>query len=191
MIRLSTFGSRLAFAAGLVALAILFAQPVPAHAQGVTTGAMLGIVTNTQGQPVEGASVIAIHEPSGTNYESVTRADGRFSILGMRVGGPYTVSVNYVGTGSAFEPQTITDLTVNLGVSTDVKIEVKAIAVTETVTVTGTSADAVFSSNRTGAATSVSRETLAALPTISGRSRTSPGSRPRPAVATSSARTTG
>jgi len=169
MIPLSTFGSRLRFAAGLIALASLCAQPVPARAQGVTTGAMLGIVTNTQGQPVQGASVIAIHEPSGTNYESVTRADGRFSILGMRVGGPYTVTVNYVGTGGAFEPQTITDLTVNLGVSTDVKIEVKAIAVTETVTVTGSSADAVFSSNRTGAATSVSRETLAALPTITGR----------------------
>src|SRR5215218_1878982 len=169
MIPLSPFASRLRSAAGLIALASLFAQPVPARSQGVTTGAMLGIVTNTQGQPVQGASVIAIHEPSGTNYESVTRADGRFSILGMRVGGPYTVTVNYVGTGGAFEPQTITDLTVNLGVSTDVKVEVKAIAVRETVTVTGSSADAVFSSNRTGAATSVSRETLAALPTITGR----------------------
>ena len=97
----------------------------------------------------------------------------------MRVGGPYTVTVNFVGTGSAFEPQTTPTSTVNLGVSTDVKIDVKAIAVTETVTVTGTSADAVFSSNRTGAATSVSRETMALLPTISGRIRTSPGSRPQ------------
>src|SRR3954465_8655425 len=169
MNRFSTFGSRPGYAAGLVALGVLLLLPVQARAQGVTTGAMLGIVTNTQGQTVEGASVIAIHEPSGTTYESVTRADGRFSILGMRVGGPYSVVVNYVGAGGAFEPQRITDVTVNLGVSTDVKVEVKAIAVTETVTVTGTSADAVFSSNRTGAATAVNRDTLGAPPTLSGR----------------------
>ena len=169
MIRLLKVGERPPCAAGLFALCALLMLPGQAAAQGVTTGAMLGLVTNIQGQPVEGASVIAIHEPSGTTYESVTRADGRFSILGMRVGGPYSVVVNYVGTGGAFEPQTVTDLTVNLGVSTDVAVEVKPVTVTETVTVTGTSADAIFSSNRTGAATTVSRDQLALLPTISGR----------------------
>ena len=155
--------------AGWLGCGVLLLLPVAARAQGVTTGAMLGTVRNVDGQPVQGASVVAIHEPSGTTYESVTRADGRFSILGMRVGGPYTVVVNYVGTGGAFEPQTITDLTVNLGVSTDVNVQVKAIAVQETVTVTGTSTDAVFSSNRTGAATTVTRDQLALLPTVSGR----------------------
>ena len=155
--------------AGWLGCGVLLLLPVAARAQGVTTGAMLGTVRSVDGQPVQGASVVAIHEPSGTTYESVTRADGRFSILGMRVGGPYTVVVNYVGTGGAFEPQTITDLTVNLGVSTDVTVQVKAIAVQETVTVTGTSTDAVFSSNRTGAATTVTRDQLALLPTVSGR----------------------
>ena len=67
----------------------------------------------------------------------MTRADGRFSILGMRVGGPYSVSVNFVGTGAAFEPKTVTNLTVSLGTSTDVNVEVRPIAVQETVTVTG------------------------------------------------------
>src|SRR6266568_3451412 len=47
-------------------------------------------------------SVIAIHEPSGTSYETVTRADGRFAMQNMRIGGPYTVTVNYVGAGTAF-----------------------------------------------------------------------------------------
>jgi hypothetical protein len=87
----------------------------------------------------------------------------------MRVGGPYTVTVAYTGGGAAaFEPQTVTDVIVNLGIATDLPISVKAIAVQETVTVTATS-DAVFSSARTGAATSVSRELIAALPTVSGR----------------------
>ena len=125
MKRLSNAAERLGAAAALLLCLVLF-HPAPLHAQGVTTGAMAGLITTTQMQPVQGASVIAIHEPSGTTYEAVSRADGRFSILGMRVGGPYSVAVNYVGTGNAFEPVTVTDLTVTLGVSTDVNVEVRS-----------------------------------------------------------------
>ncbi len=140
-----------------------------AFAQGVTTGAISGLVTNPQGQAVAGADVIAIHEPSGTSYESVTRADGRFSIPGMRVGGPYSVTVAFgSGAGPAFAPETQSDVTVNLGVATDLNITVSPIAVTEQVTVSA-QADPVFSSSRTGAATAVSRLELATLPTVSGR----------------------
>jgi outer membrane receptor protein involved in Fe transport len=148
-------------------LAALGAAPF-AHAQGVTTGSVTGLVTNAQQQPVAGASVIAIHEPSGTSYEGTTRADGRYMIPNMRVGGPYTVTVAYTGAGTAFEPQTKSDIIVNLGVATDLPFSVTGITVTETVTVTAVS-DTVFSSGRTGAATSVSRAELATLPTVSGR----------------------
>jgi len=152
----------------LLACCALFGLTTDLRAQGVTTGSIQGTVVDAQKQPVAGASVIAVHEPSGTNYEATSRADGRFSIPNMRVGGPYTVVVTYVGGGTAFEPQTLTDVMVNLGVGTDLPISVRAIAVQETVTVTAVS-DTVFSSARTGAATSVSRELLATLPTVSGR----------------------
>jgi hypothetical protein len=129
---------------------------------------MAGKVADAQNAPVSGASVIAIHLDSGTTYEATTRADGKFVILNMRVGGPYSVTVSYSGTGTAaFAPETQEDLMVNLGVATDVNFAVKNIAVTETVTVTA-SAEAIFSSSRTGAATAVSRETLATLPTVRG-----------------------
>ncbi|HXG87078.1 MAG TPA: carboxypeptidase regulatory-like domain-containing protein [Vicinamibacterales bacterium] len=137
-------------------------------AQGVTTGQISGVVTDAKQQPIAGASVIAIHEPSGTSYEATSRADGRFFVPNMRVGGPYTVMVTYVGAGTAFEPQTQQDVMVNLGVATDLPITVRAISVQETVTVTAQS-DTVFSSARTGAATSVSRAELATIPTVSGR----------------------
>jgi hypothetical protein len=150
----------------MAGLGLMLAAAIPVAAQSVTTGSIGGVVTDGN-KPVAGASVIAIHEPSGTSYEATTRADGRFSMPNMRVGGPYTVTVNYVGAGTAFAPKNVQDLAVNLGVTTDVVVNVQAIAVSETVTVTGKT-DPVFSSDRTGAATTLGRAELS-LPTISGR----------------------
>ena len=73
---------------------------ITASAQ-VTTGSLNGKVLNAQQEGVSGASVIAIHLPSGTTYETTSRADGRFQIINMRVGGPYSVTVAYTGTGTA------------------------------------------------------------------------------------------
>jgi hypothetical protein len=152
------------FAFSLVAVCLL---ATGASAQ-VTTGSLSGKVLDAQQQAVAGASVIAIHLPSGTSYEATSRGDGNFTILNMRVGGPYSVTVAYSGTGTAaFAPETVESVEINLGVATNLTVNVKPISVTETVTVTAQS-DTVFSSGRTGAATSVSRETLATLPTVRG-----------------------
>ena len=118
---------------------------------------------------MSGASVIAIHLPSGTTYETTSRADGRFIIINMRVGGPYSVTValhrhRHRGV-RARDPGEHRDQPRRRHRPT---FDVKPIAVTETVTVTAESS-AVFSSARTGAATSVNRETLATLPTVHGR----------------------
>ena len=155
----------------VLAIAATLALVGPARhaaAQGVTTGSLGGVVTTAQDQPVAGASVIAIHTPSGTNYETTTREDGRYFIPNMRVGGPYVVTVAYVGGGNAFEPYTNENVEVNLGVTTDVNVQVKSIAVEESVTVTATS-DPIFSTQRTGAATTVSRDQIQMLPNVSNR----------------------
>ncbi len=148
----------------LIALAVLCWPVGQAHAQGVTTGSVTGVVTDPQQQAIPGASVVATHEPSGTKYEATTRADGRFSIPGMRVGGPYTVTV----TISGFRPQVTKDVFVNLGSASDLPLTLRTLTMAEEVTVTAESSE-VFSSARTGAATAVSREVLATLPTISDR----------------------
>ena len=158
---------KIAFRFALSVIAAL-ALAIPAAAQ-VTTGSIGGRVQNAKQEPVGGANVIAIHLPSGTSYEATTRADGRFQINGVRVGGPYSVTVAFTGGGgAAFAPETQENIEVFLGVMQDLVFDVKEIAVQETVTVTAQS-DAVFASNRTGAATAVTRQEIAALPTISNR----------------------
>ena len=142
-----------------------FAWPaVPAHAQGVTTASITGVVRDSQGGVVPGATVVAVHTPSGTSYEGVSQADGRYFIPGMRVGGPYKVTAELSG----FSPESKDNINLSLGVGQDVDFALKVAAVSETVEVTA-AADPVFASTRTGAATSISREELADLPTISGR----------------------
>jgi len=140
----------------------LVSPATPARAQGVTTGNLEGIVNDAQGLAVPGATVVALHEPSGTTYEAVTRADGRFSIPAMRVGGPYTVTASLSG----FQPAATKDVFINLGV--DLELTLSTVAVEETVTVSA-EASPIFSSARTGAGTAVSREAISTLPTINNR----------------------
>lgn len=149
----------------LFLLAAIVLLPIGhAYAQGVTTGNITGTVTDAQGQPVPGALVTAVHGPSGTTYSATTNTDGRFFIPAMRVGGPYKVTTTLTG----FQTQVQENITISLGVAQDVAFALKIAAFEETVTVSAVS-DPILSSERTGAATSVSRETLAALPSVSQR----------------------
>ena len=106
-----------------------------------------------------------MHQPSGSTYEAVTQADGRFVIPGMRVGGPYTVTASLPGFTSEAKNNITREPGRHRRISTS---RLKVANVAETITVVGKS-DPVFSSGRTGAATAVMREDLATLPTITGR----------------------
>lgn len=147
-----------------LSLVLLGGFAAGAAAQGVSTASIGGIVTDAQGQPIPGVTVVAVHQPSGSTYNAVTRADGRYTIPGMRVGGPYEVTASLSG----FQSHIQTDVMLSLGIASDVNFVLGLAAVQESVTVTGTS-DPVFSSQRTGAATAVARDAIATLPTISGR----------------------
>jgi len=147
--------------AGLIAA---LAVASTSAAQGVTTAAITGVVKDAQGAVIPGATIQAVHEPSGTTYNGLTQGDGRYTIGGMRVGGPYKVTAELSG----FNTEERTDVTLSLGVTQDVDFSLKIAAVAESVTVVGT-VDPVFSSTRTGPATAVTRDDLATLPTITGR----------------------
>src|SRR5262249_22160010 len=127
-----------------------------AAAQGVTSASVAGVVKDEQGAVIPGAAITAVHQPSGTSYEAVTQADGRYVIPGFRVGGPYSVSA----TLSGFSTATISGVMLQLGVTEDLNFGLKIAAIAENVTVVAET-ESVFSSTRTGAATAITREDLA------------------------------
>lgn len=133
-------------------------------AQGVTSAALTGVIKDDQGGVVPGTTIVAVHQPSGTTYTAVSQGDGRYTIAGMRVGGPYTITAELAG----FVTAERSNVTLSLGVTQDISFAMRVAAVSETVQVVGESSP-VFSSGRTGAATAVTREELATLPTVSGR----------------------
>ncbi len=131
-------------------------------AQGVTGASFSGIVTDSDGDPLPGATVIARHEPSGTEYGAATRSDGRFNIRNARVGGPYTVRVTFIGFQSAEE----SEINVELGQDYRINFELvdEAMELGE-VAVFG-QRDAIISGDRSGARSRVGRDQLDALPSI-------------------------
>ena len=131
--------------------------------QGVTTAAFNGLVTDVDGNPVVGAAVTAVHIPTGTAYNAVTRMDGRFNIPAVRVGGPYTVTVKM----DPFKTQEVTGLTLRLGEDRNLKFQLALETIAEEVTVVAT--NPIISEGRTGAAQNVSTAIIESMPSI-GRS---------------------
>ena len=157
---------RLALLFGVLVLACLVA-PSLLSAQGVTTGAMNGVVRNTDGEDLVGTTVTAVHEPTGNQYGTIVREGGSYDIRGLRVGGPYTVTAQILG----YETQSEGDVFVSLNqtVRTDFTMRPEAIQVAGIEV--RTEEDPVLNANRTGAATYVSRAQVEQLPSIKRSTR--------------------
>ena len=91
----------------------------------VTTSSMSGTVVDNDGNPLPGATVLATHEPTGTKYGVVTRANGRYNLANLRVGGPYKVEATFVG----FEAQVKQGYMLTLGKNQTINFEREGIAI--------------------------------------------------------------
>lgn len=129
----------------------------------VTTATTSGIISDAGGQPLEGATVKATHLPSGTSYGVISSSTGRYTVPNMRVGGPYRFEISYIGFGDETKEEVF--LSLNQKLNLDFTLKESGINIGEIV-VTGT-LDPVLNGERTGAATSVSRNQIERLPTIS------------------------
>ena len=146
----------------LFTFALLVAVVCTAMAQ-VTTSALSGkVAMAADGEPVIGATVQAVHEPSGTRYTTVTNVDGRYAIQGMRVGGPYKVSVSYIG----YNKKEFTGITLQLGETYNLNAKMSEDAsLLEEVVVSAHASK--FAGEKTGASTNISQVQMQTIPTIS------------------------
>lgn len=128
-----------------------------------TTSEISGIVTeNSKG--VEGVTVTALHVPSGTSYSTITRKDGRYNLPNLKVGGPYTISVSYVGYKA--EPQDNVTLLLGQEYKADFAITSDAKTLNEVVVTTAGVQNKVFNNSRTGSQEIINRTQIERLPTI-------------------------
>ena len=130
----------------------------------VTTSNIKGLVLDENSQPLPGANVLAIHGPTGTKYGAAANFDGRYNLLNLRVGGPYTITISYLG----YKEQSFTEVFLTLGNTLNLDVQmVPDSQQLDAIVVTGNTGTGTFGSDRTGAETSVGRRELTRLPTIS------------------------
>ena len=124
---------------------------------------MAGKVTfeDVKGEEVIGATVVAVHEPSGSRYTAVTNASGNFTIQGMRTGGPYEVTISYIG----YQPKVVKGITLELAETYNLNVWLSEDAnVLTEVVVSGKASK--FAAEKTGAATNINNAMISNLPTV-------------------------
>lgn len=135
---------------------------ISASAQ-VTTSSLNGQVTDSKGETLPGAAVVAVHTPSGTQYHAIVNAEGRYFINGMRAGGPYSVEVSCLG----YQTVTFTGITLQLGELSqlDAYLNDDKEMLSEAIVVS--SAASKFAVEKTGASTNITSRQITALPSVS------------------------
>jgi hypothetical protein len=151
----------------LIVLALLVAVPHALQGQGVTTSAMSGLVSATDGPSPASGMIVAEHVPSGTLYRAVIRAGGAYSIPNMRIGGPYRVTATSIG----FAPKVEENVFLSLGQAfrLDFRLVRQAVRLEELAVLAGR--DEVLNAGRNGAATFVDPLKVTLLPSIKRSTR--------------------
>jgi len=133
------------------------------NAQGVTTSSVAGRVKDSKGEFLVGANIQAEHLPSGSLYGNSTDDGGYFRIPGMRVGGPYKITITYTG----YKEKLIENVTLSLGTTATFNVELTEDAIELSGLEIIADKNDVFSGDRTGAATNFNSKEINALPTLS------------------------
>ncbi len=134
-------------------------------AQGVTTGSLGGRVQrkdNGKTIPLSGATVKAVHVPTGATYGAIVRSNGAYTIKGMRTGGPYTVTASFIG----YQSQSHTGITIRLGETSTTDFVLEESSTTTQDVVVKATQDPAFDRSKTGSGTVVTDQMIQAAPTI-------------------------
>jgi len=146
----------------ILLLSLLVLGAVFAFGQGSTTSRISGFVKDSNGEALIGATIKAVHTPSGSVYGNITDVNGFFRVPNMRVGGPYTITVTYVG----YEDKVRTNVYLTLGQTQTLNFQLSESA-TQLEEVVVTAGDGtIIDGNVTGATTKISKENINTLPTV-------------------------
>src|SRR5215470_2707358 len=145
----------------LVLLTILLIAQTLLRAQ-VTTATLNGIVKDPSGAPLPSATVKVEFPDAGISQTLITKADGRYTVPNLRVGGPYRITVNHV----SFQQAVTENIFLELGLNNTVDFKLEQ-QVTEIGGVTVVGRSKIFDDKRTGASTNISNRMMRDLPTIS------------------------
>ena len=128
----------------------------------ITTSGISGKVT-ANGEDIIGATIKAVHQPSGTVYRAVTNIDGRYSIQGMRPGGPYVLEVSYVG----YKTKEVKNFNLSLGQNTILNESLSENAEMLQDVVVTADRNNNMRTDRAGATTSINADQIEVVPTVS------------------------
>ncbi len=145
---------------GLLTLCLALTSTV--FGQGITSAALGGFVTNKQGQPVADATVTAVLESTGTRATTTTRDNGQYNLSGLRVGGPYTVTI----TGKDFAPETTSDVYLDLGAAAVVNATLSTEVVKLEAMSVSASRDAIFGVGKMGTGSSITDRQIETVATV-------------------------
>jgi outer membrane receptor for ferrienterochelin and colicin len=144
-------------------IALMMITSIPIFGQGVTTSSINGKIVNSNGESLFGANIVAIHSDSGSKYGASTDFDGFFRIPNMRAGGPYIVTISYVG----YEDYIQSNVYLQLGQALSINYRmIESANKLEEVVITGT-LNGIIDGNKTGAETYISKRQIENLPTVS------------------------
>jgi len=134
---------------------------IAAMGQGVTTSSINGRVLEGVDQPLLGATIVAVHTPTGTKYGSVTDIEGYYRINNMRVGGPYNITITYVGK----QDLALTNINLQLGESEQINATLAEATNALDEIVIQARRNGIFDSGKTGPETNISTSEINTLPT--------------------------
>jgi hypothetical protein len=127
----------------------------------VTTSSINGRILEAENEPLLGATVQAVHTPTGTQYATSTNLEGFYRIPNMRVGGPYTITITYIGKNE----EKLENIFLQLGESENISITMTDEANALDAVVITAVRDGIFDSGNTGTTTNISTREINTLPT--------------------------
>lgn len=131
----------------------------------VTTSSLSGVVKNQKGENLAGASVQAVHQPTGTSYKAFSSKTGVYNIPAVKPGGPYTITVTFVG----YKQEVASNLETSLGMTLNQDFELQEASLQlKEVTIVGNK-NSIMSKDRTGAAQQFSKNQLQTMPITGAR----------------------